>query len=184
MGALPLNFDPLMRTIILCLLLSASAALPAAGQVMFGAEVGPDAFSRTKDVELDTSGEEAFAWALSVEVSSSTLYSVFGSTTPEQEILKYLRQGVYRQELASMLLLSEKTAVPFKKLAEELPKAGGFRGLAKKHKADAMALFGEGGRLKEAADQRMPLFLVLSSPTVSELAVPDSTQAMHSDEKK
>ncbi len=173
-----------MRAIIICLLLSVSAALPAAAQVMFGAEVGPDAFSRTKDAELDTSGEEAFAWALTVEVSSSSLYSVFGSTTPEQEIIRYLRQGIYRQELASMLLLSEKTSVPFKELAGELPKAGGFRGLAKKHKADAMELFEEGGRLKEAADQRLPLFLVLSSPTVSELAAPDSTAPVHTDEKK
>lgn len=173
-----------MRPILICLLLSLGAALPAAAQVMFGAEVGPDAFTRAKDVELDTSGEEAFAWALSVEVSSSSLFTVFGSTTPEQEITRYLRQGIYRQELTSMLLLSEKTAVPFKKLAEELPKAGGFRGLANKHKADAMALFREGGALKEAADQRMPLFLVLSSPTVSELAVPDSTQPVHQDEKK
>jgi hypothetical protein len=173
-----------MRPIIICLLLSVCAGLPAEAQVMFGAEVGPDAFSRAKDAELDTSGEEAFAWALTVEVSSSSLYSVFGSTTPEQEITKYLRQGIYRQELASMLLLSEKTSVPFKELAGELPKAGGFRGLAKKHKADAMELFDEGGRLKEAADQRLPLFLVLSSPTVSELAVPDSTPAVRPDEKK
>ena len=173
-----------MRPIIICMLLFFAAALPAAAQVMFGAEVGPDAFTRAKDVELDTSGEEAFAWALSVEVSSASLYSVFGSTAPEQEITRYLRQGVYRQELAAMLLLSEKTSVPFKTLAEELPKAGGFRGLAKKHKTDAMELFLEGGRLKEAADQRMPLFLVLSSPTVSELAVPDSTSAAHQDEKK
>ncbi len=166
------------------MLLSYSSALPAAAQVMFGAEVGPDAFIRAKDAELDTSGEEAFAWALSVELSSSSLYSVFGSTEPEQEIIRYLRQGIYRQELTSMLLLSEKTSVPFKQLAGELPKAGGFRGLAKKHKADAMALFGEGGHLKEAADLRIPLFLVLSSPTVSELAVPDSTQTIHPDEKK
>lgn len=173
-----------MRPIIICLLLSVSAVPPAAAQVMFGAEVGPDAFTRAKDAELDTSGEEAFAWALSVEVSSSSLYSVFGSTTPEQEITKYLRQGVYRQELTAMLLLSEKASVPFKILAEELPKAGGFRGLAKKYKADAMELFGAGGRLKEAVDQRMPLFLVLSSPTVSELAVPDSTQTVYPDDKK
>lgn len=173
-----------MRLITVCLLLLFAPALPAAAQVMLGAEVGPDAFSRAKEAELDTSGEEAFAWALSVEVSSSSLYTVFASTAPEQEILKYLRQGIYRQELASMLLLSEKTSVPFKTLAAELPKAGGFRGLAKKHGADAMELFGEGGRLKEAADLRLPLFLVLSSPTASELIVPDTAPASHQDEKK
>jgi hypothetical protein len=169
---------------MICLFLSFFSAPPAAAQMLLGAEVGPDAFSRTKDAELDTSGEEAFAWALSVEVSSSTLYAVFGSTSPEQEIPKYLRQGIYRQELTAMLLLSEKTSVPFKKLAAELPKAGGFRGLAKKHKADAMKLFEEGGLLKEAADLRMPLFLVLSSPTASELVVPDTAPALHQDEKK
>ena len=173
-----------MRPIIICLLVLLSSALPAAAQLLLGAEVGPDAFSRVEDAKLDTAGEEAFAWALSVEVSSSTLYTVFGSTSPEQEIPKYLRQGIYRQELVAMLLLSEKTLVPFKKLAAELPKAGGFGGLAKKYNSDAMALFDEGGRLKEAADLRLPLFLVLSSPTVSELAVPDSSPTVHSDEKK
>lgn len=171
-----------MRLLLLSVLLSLVTAVPAAAQLLLGAEVGPDAFSRAKDAELDTTGDEAFAWALSVEVSSASLYAVFGSTSPEQEIMKYLRQGIYRQELAAMLCLSEKTAAPFNELAAELPKAGGFRGLAKKHKADAMELFEEGGRLKEAADLHMPLFLVLSSPTASELSVPDSSPAANTDD--
>jgi hypothetical protein len=166
-----------MRAVLVCLLLACAAAVPAGAQVFLGAEVGPDAFVRPEDAKLDTDGEDAFAWALSVEVSSSTLYTVFESTAPEREILRYLRQGVYRQELASMLLLSEKVSVPFKKLAEELPKAGGFRALAKKHKADAMALFEAGGRLKDAADLRLPLFLSLSTITASEYGAAISTSA-------
>jgi len=155
-----------MRTMIACALFAFAAAVPAAAQVYLGAEVGPDAFARQDDAKIDTSGEDAFAWALSVEVSSQTLYEVFGSTTPEREILKYLRQGIYRQELAALLLMSEKTSIPFKTLAAELPKAGSFRALARKHKADAMALFEEGGRLKEAADFRLPLFLPVSTSAV------------------
>ncbi len=111
----------------------------------------------------DNLAEESFAWALSVEVSSGALYSVFASTSPEVEITKYLRTGIYRQELAAMLLLSSEKNVPFRQLAGELPKAGGFAGLAARYKADAMALFAAGGRLKEAADARVPLFLISST---------------------
>lgn len=139
-----------------CLL---AAALPASAQVFLGAEMGPDAFLKAEQARVDTSGEDAFSWALGSEVSSSTLYAVFESTTPEREMLNWLRSGLYRQELAALLLLSERTSVPFKKLAADLPKAGGLRGLAKKHKADAMALFKEAGELKAAADLRAPLFL-------------------------
>ncbi|HAT72221.1 MAG TPA: hypothetical protein DCS63_05335 [Elusimicrobia bacterium] len=152
-----------MRSLLVSVLFSFAAAAPAAAQVFLGAEVGPDAFTRADDAKIDTDGEDAFAWALSVEVSSSSLYTVFESTAPEREILKYLRQGIYRQELAAMLLMSEHTSVPFKTLAADLAKAGSFRALAKKHKADAMALFGAGGRLKEAADLRLPLFLISTS---------------------
>lgn len=139
------------------------APLPGGAQVFLGAEVGPDAFLRSDTAKIDTAGEDAFAWALSSEVSSSTLYAVFGSTSPEGEIFSYLRGGIYRQELVALLLLSGKTSVPFKKLAEELPKAGGFRGLAKKHKADAMEIFEAAGGLKAAADLRLPLFLSVST---------------------
>lgn len=147
-----------MRKIALfaCLL---AAALPASAQMFLGAEMGPDAFLKAEQARVDTSGEDAFSWALSSEVSSSTLYAVFESTTPEREMFNWLRSGLYRQELAALLLLSERTSVPFKKLAADLPKAGGLRGLAKKHKADAMALFKEAGELKAAADLRSPLFL-------------------------
>ncbi len=164
-----------MRSFIVFWLLAA-ACLPAASQVFLGAEVGPDAFSRTDSAKIDTQGEDAFAWALSSEVSSSTLSAVFQSTNPEQEIFRYLRGGIYRQELAAVLLLSEKTSVPFKKLAEELPKAGGFGGLAKKHDSDAMAIFSEAGALKAAADLRLPLFL-LSSPPPEAAEVQVSTRA-------
>ncbi|OGR68154.1 MAG: hypothetical protein A2081_02350 [Elusimicrobia bacterium GWC2_61_19] len=152
-----------MRALLVCVLLALSAAVPAAAQVFLGAEVGPDAFTRGDDAKIDTDGEDAFAWALSVEVSSASLYTVFESTAPEREILKYLRQGIYRQELAAMLLMSESVRVPFRTLAADLAKAGSFRALAKKHKADAMALFEAGGRLKEAADLRLPLFLLSTS---------------------
>ena len=152
-----------MRSIPICVMLAVAAAVPAGAQVFLGAEVGPDAFIRGDDAKLDTDGDDAFAWALSVEVSSSPLYTVFESTAPEREILKYLRQGIYRQELAAMLLMSERTSVPFRVLAEDLAKAGSFQALAKKHKADAMALFESGGRLKEAADLHIPLFLVSTS---------------------
>lgn len=154
--------------ILLSLLLFAA---PAGAQVFLGAEVGPDAFSRGEPAKLDTDGEDAFAWALSAEVSSPTLCAVFESTAPEREILRWLRTGLYRQELAALLLLSEKTAVPFKTLAGALPKAGGLRGLARQHKADAMALFEEAGRLKAAADARMPLFLAVSTFTAAAVQV-------------
>ena len=155
------------RSITIACLLLALAALPAPAQLFLGAEVGPDAFLKQDPAKIDTDGEDAFAWALSSEVSSATLYAVFGSTNPEREIFNYLRGGIYRQELAALLLLSERTSVPFKKLAAELPKAGGFRGLAKKHGADAMKIFGEAGGLKAAADLRLPLFLsVPASPVV------------------
>jgi len=156
-----------MRSIITWAFLFFLAPLPGAAQVFLGAEVGPDAFLRADTAKIDTAGEDAFAWALSSEVSSSTLYAVFESTAPEGEIFSYLRSGIYRQELVALLLLSEKTSVPFKKLAEELPKAGGFRGLAKKHKADAMKIFEAAGGLKAAADLRLPLFLSVSTSTAA-----------------
>ncbi|MCM2268013.1 MAG: hypothetical protein NDI60_09615 [Elusimicrobiales bacterium] len=156
-----------MRQLIAMVLLLAAST--AAAQVYLGAEVGPDAFLRGEEARIDTSGEDAFAWALTAEISSATLCEVFGSTAPEREALRYLRQGIYRQELAALLLLSEKTAVPFKKLAEDLAAEKSLRALAKKYKADAMTLFADGGRLKAAAEQRMPLFLIAVS-TFSSLA--------------
>lgn len=169
-----------MRRLTALLLLAFAA--PAAAQVYLGAEVGPDAFLKADEAKPDTSGEDAFAWALSSEVSTATLYSVFGSTAPETEIFKYLRQGVYRQELAALLLLSERTSVPFAKLAAELPKAGGLSGLAGKHKADAIALFGDAGRLKAAADLRLPLFLSVPVST-SAVSAPAASTATVTDEK-
>lgn len=170
-----------MRRLTALLLLALS--VPAASQMYLGAEVGPDAFLRGEEAKPDTSGEDAFAWALGTEVSTATLYSVFESTEPEREMFKYLRRGIYRQELAALLLLSEGSSVPFSKLAAELPKAGGFSGLAKKHKADAVALFHAAGRLKAAADLRLPLFLAVSTSTFS---VPASTSPAQGlpDEKK
>ncbi|HNW45362.1 MAG TPA: hypothetical protein PKI19_12725 [Elusimicrobiales bacterium] len=147
-----------MRSFLVLFLLAAAAG-PAAAQVSLGAELGPDAFLPGEDAELDTFAEEAFAWALSVEVSSSALYTVFESTAPEEAITGYLCRGIYRQELAALLLLSEEKGVPFSKLAGELSGAGGFSRLAGNYGADAMALFAAGGRLKEAADARVPLFL-------------------------
>ncbi len=147
---------------IVCLLL-AMAAVPAAAQVYLGAELGPESFMKSGEPKPDTSGEDAFAWALSSEVSSTTLYAVFQSTASEREMFKYLRRGFYRQELAALLLMSEKTSVPFSRLAGEISKAGGFAGLAKKHKVDAMELFEAGGRLKAAADLHLPLFLAVSA---------------------
>ncbi len=140
--------------LLLCLL----AASPAGAQVFLGAEVTPDAFSKGDPARIDTSGEDAFAWALGAEFSTATLYAVFGSTTPEREMLGYLRSGIYRQELAALVLLSEKVSVPVKKLATDLPKAG-LRGLAAKYGADGIALFREAGELKAAADMRAPMFL-------------------------
>lgn len=163
-----------MKRLVLALCLLAACA-PAGAQVFLGAEVGPDSFLKGDSARIDTTGEDAFSWALTAEISSSTLYAVFESTTPEREILRYLRGGLYRQELAAVLLLSERSGVPFKKLAEELPKAGGLRGLAKAHGADALALFKEGGALKAAADGRMPLFLpvVTSTAAAAEVSPPD-----------
>lgn len=155
-----------MKRLVLALCLLAGSS-PAGAQVFLGAEVGPDSFLKGDSVRVDTSGEDAFSWALTAEISSATLYAVFESTTPEREILRYLRGGVYRQELAALLLLSERKGVPFKRLAEELPKAGGLRGLAKNHGADAMALFKEAGALKAAADERMPLFLPVKTSTAA-----------------
>ncbi len=169
-----------MRSLLVCLLLA--AARPAAAQVYLGAEIGPDAFLRADQAKIDTNGEDAFAWALSAEVSSATLYTVFGSTDPEKEIFNYLRAGIYRQELAALLLLSESTSVPFKTLSAELPKAGGFRGLGKKHNSDAMAIFEAAGRLKAAADLRLPLFLSVS-PSTAAAGVEVSTLPLISDEK-
>lgn len=172
-----------MRHLILTVLLLAAG--PAAAQVFLGAEVGPDAFARAEEARIDTTGEDAFAWALSAEVSSSTLTAVFESTAPEREALRYLRQGFYRQELAAVLLLSERTSVPFKKLAADLAKGGGLRALAKKHKADAMALFAEAGRLQAAAEARMPLFL-LSVSTYSAVSpeVRTSTAPISDDDEE
>ena len=88
--------------------------------------------------KIDTDGEDAFAWALSSEVSSST-FTPFRVHEPEREIFGHLRGGIYRQELAALLLLSEDFRSR-SKLAAELPKADGFGELAKKHKADAMKI--------------------------------------------
>lgn len=164
-----------MKRLVLTLCLLAGCA-PAGAQVFLGAEVGPDAFLRGDSARIDTSGEDAFSWALTAEVSSSTLYAVFESTTPEREILRYLRGGIYRQELAALLLLSERSGVPFKRLAEDLPKAGGLRGLAKRHGADAMALFKEAGALKAAADERVPLFLPVQTSTAAAAGAPPTDE--------
>ena len=173
----------IMRSLIACLLL-ALAASPAAAQLYLGAEVGPDAFLKADPGKIDTDGEDAFAWALSSEVSSSTLYAVFESTNPEREIFAHLRGGIYRQELAALLLLSERTSVPFKKLAAELPKAGGFGELAKKHKADAMKIFEAAGALKAAADLRLPLFLSVSTaPAAPGVQLSTPAAAPSTDEK-
>ncbi len=155
-----------MRSLALLCCLLAAACVPAAAQVYLGAEVGPDSFMKDEEPGADTFGEDAFAWALSSEVSSSTLYAVFGSTSPEKEIMKYLRQGLYRQELCAVLLLSERTSIPFSKLAPGL-RGGGLRALAAANKADAMELFAAGGGLKEAADLRLPLFLSVYSSTAA-----------------
>ena len=172
-----------MRSLIASLLL-ALAACPAAAQLFLGAEVGPDAFLKADPGKIDTDGEDAFAWALSSEVSSTTLYAVFESTNPEREIFGHLRGGIYRQELAALLLLSERTSVPFKKLAAELPKAGGFGELAKKHKADAMKIFEAAGALKAAADLRLPLFLSVSTtPAAPGVQLSTPAAAPSTDEK-
>lgn len=155
-----------MHALIVLFLLALSCH-PATAQVILGAELGPDAFIRGEEASLDTLAEESFAWALSVEVSSSVLYSVFKSTAPEEEIIKYLRSGMYRQELSAMVLLSSEKNISFRQLAEELPKAGGFSGLAARYKADAMVLFAAGGRLKEAAARMAPLFLIGSGGDIS-----------------
>lgn len=172
-----------MRSLIACLLL-ALAVRPAGAQVFLGAEVGPDAFLKAEQGKIDTDGEDAFAWALSAELSSSTLYAVFESTNPEREMFGYLRAGIYRQELAALVLLSEKTSVPVKKLAAELPKAGGFRGLAKQHEADAMEIFGAAGALKAAADLRLPLFLSVSTAPASAGVGLSTPAVLNPDEKK
>lgn len=171
-----------MRRLTALLLLALAA--PASSQVYLGAEVGPDAFVKSEEARTDTSGEDAFAWALSAEISSATLYAVFETTAPEREMFKYLRRGIYRQELAGLLLLSEKSSVPFSKLAAELPKAGGFSGLARKYKADAVGLFEAAGRLKAAADLRLPLFLAVSTDTFPAAEISTAPAAVPPDEKK
>lgn len=171
-----------MRRALFPLLLLA-AALPCGAQVYLGAEVGPDAFAKGEPPKIDNAADDAFAWALSAEVSSATLAAVFESTAPEREILGWMRTGLYRQELAALLLLSERTGAPFKALAGELRKEGGLRGLARARKADAAALFAEAGALKAAADARMPLFLAVSTnsysaaPSTAAYSAPASTGA-------
>jgi len=110
--------------------------------------------------------------ALSAQISSTTLYSVFESTAGEKEILKHLRHGLYRQELITLILISEKTAVPFSKLALELDREGSLRLLAKKYGADLPALFLEAADIKAVADAQTPLFL---EPPVAEIR--DSSSA-------
>ena len=172
-----------MRSIAACFIL-VFAACTASAQLFLGAEVGPDSFMRSDPAKIDTDGEDAFAWALSSEVSSSTLYAVFRSTTPEREIFNYLRGGIYRQELAALLLLSERTSVPFKLLAGELPEAGGFGGLAKKHGSDAMEIFEAAGVLKSAVDLRLPFFLTGSSAPSSGEPQVSTFSAVPINEKK
>ncbi|PIU18585.1 MAG: hypothetical protein COT18_10240 [Elusimicrobia bacterium CG08_land_8_20_14_0_20_59_10] len=149
--------------LLIPLLILALFYSPVSAQVSLGAGLSPDSFMRGEEVFVDGLSEEAFAWALTVEVSSSVLYCVFRSSAPEAEIFRHLRRGIYRQELAALLLLSQEKGVAFDKLAAELPGAGGFGALAKKHGADAADLFSRGGLLKEAADLRLPLFLAVSS---------------------
>lgn len=154
---------------LLCLALAA----PAGAQVFFGAEVGPDAFARAaEETNPDLLNDEAFAWAFSTELSSATLYAVFPSTAPEEEIGALLRRGVYRQELAAITLLAEERRLTAAKLAEDLRKEGGLAALARKHKADALALFRRAGDLKAAADARMPLFLPVTISTPAAASTP------------
>ncbi|MCX5785192.1 MAG: hypothetical protein NTX59_05850 [Elusimicrobia bacterium] len=147
-----------MRSLIVIFLLALSGP-PAVAQVLLGAEVSPDAFLKKDEASLDTFSDDAFAWALSAQVSPAILYSVFESTAGEKEILKHLHAGLYRQELITLILISEKTAVPFSKLASELAKDGSLRQLAKKHGVDLTALFSEAGKMKAAADLDTPLFM-------------------------
>ena len=155
-----------MRSFVVIFLLALSGG-PAAAQIFMGAEVGPDAFLKKDESRLDILSDDAFAWALSVQVSSAALYTVFESSACEKEILKHLRSGLYRQELVTLILISEKTAVPFSKLTLELDKEGSLRSLAKKYGVDLIALFSEAGEIKAAADLEIPLFMETSSDTAS-----------------
>jgi len=147
-----------MRSFIVLLFLALSCR-PAAAQFLLGAEAGPDSFLRSEDAKLDSLSDDSFAWALSAQISSSTLYSVFESTSGEKEILRYLRSGFYRQELITLILISQKTSAPFFKLAAELDKEGSLRLLAKKRGVDLPALFSEAAALKAEADAQTPLFI-------------------------
>jgi len=87
-------------------------------------------------------------------------------------VLKYLRQGIYRQELAALVLLAEEREAPLSDLARELRDAGSFSALAVKRKADALKLFAAGGELKSAIDSRMPLFLAVGVSTAPPAGAP------------
>ena len=147
-----------MRSFIILLFLALSGK-PAAAQVFAGVEAGPDSFLKSEEAKPGALSDGAFARALSAQISTATLYSVFESTSGAKEILKHLRSGLYRQELITLILISRKTGVPFSKLEPELDKEGSLRSLAKKHRADLPALFSEAGNIKAAADAQTPLFI-------------------------
>jgi len=155
-----------MRLLIVSFLLAVTGP-PAAAQVFLGAEVTPDAFFKNEKLRSDTLSDDAFAWAVSAQISSAALYSVFESTAGETEILKHLRLGLYRQELIILILISEKTAVPFSKLALELDKEGGLRQLARKYHMDLPVLFSEAEDIKASADLETPLFMQTSAAAVN-----------------
>lgn len=150
---MPLPMRPLIVVFFLAL-----SGHQAAAQVSLGMEAGPDAFFKSEEAGFEIPTDDAFAWALSAQISSATLYSVFESTAGEREILKYLRSGLYRQELITLILISGKTTVPFSKLAAELSGEGTLRSLAKKHGVDLAAAFSEAEAVKAAADLETPLF--------------------------
>lgn len=128
----------------------------AVAQVYFGAELTPDAFSKTEEPRFEKPQIDPFAAALSQYFSSSTLVEVFESTEPEKQVTQYTGQGFYRQEIITLMLISEKTKEPFKKLAKERDKGKSFEDFAKKYSIDLYELFEKSVDIKKEIEKKLP----------------------------
>jgi hypothetical protein len=147
----------------------------AEAQVYFGAELTPDAFSKKEDINLEKPHIEPFALGLSNYFSSSTLCEVFESTEPEKQVTGYMGQGFYKQEIIKLILISEKSKVPFKKLAKERDKGKTFEDFAKKHSIDLYELLEKSTSIKEKIEAELSAPVAPFAPAVRPADVNIST---------
>ena len=131
----------------------------------------PSGAEPLRDAGMPASSAEAFAMEFVLRRSTAGLYSVFGSTVPENEAAVYLRRGVYRRELLILYDMAEGSGTPLRDLVRKREKGASLRDLAEETGSDIMKLF------REAAALQGEIEAVLSTVALSSAAVPGGAVA-------